>query len=259
MKLKFYQKEWFGENLEGLAKHYGHKLTDLAGDQIYRAVYQKLLSNQFTNISENWILKKEALSHYLSNILKSFKIEHPHILSVGCGVGIVEHFLIRQGFNIDLQECQDLSIQYLHTKFPEEYKSINFIESLDLKQIDNSCYNVVMAITSTYCLPNTILASFLDSINRITSSNGYFIWYETVLTKQEIINALKNLVRGRTTEGLFWGWKRSTSSMIKLAKQHGFNLVKKSFLDSNNVPLDTNGNWPPKQAAWQMMVFKKND
>ncbi len=262
MKIELYQSHWFNVDLQELASCYKHPLNKVADEKIYQGIYEHLLYNNFKFVSQGWLNKKNALSNYLSEFFENNGLKHSKILSVGCGLGTVEKTLIQKGFKIDLQECQDISIKYLQNNFPEDFKKTNFINSIDLKEINDQSYNVAMAITSTYCLSDQILTNFLKSVHRIIDRNGFFIWYETALSFNDIFNFLKMKIRNNKPTGILWGWKRSLNTLIRKALKNGFKLVNSCYLDENNKVM-----YPRKfiffpigkNVAWQMMVFKKND
>lgn len=262
MQIPFYQTEWHNVNFLELAKILDHPLNKLAESNFYKAYYNNLLANNFYFLSQNWINKKNTLSNYLLKFFENNQLKNSKILSIGCGLGIVEQPLIKANFKIDLQECQDLSITYMQNNFPEDFKKVHFINSLDLKEINDHSYNVAMAITSTYCLTDQILIKFLESIYRIIDKNGLFILYETVLSFNDVLNFLKMKIRNIKPHGVLWGWKRSVNTLINEASKVGLNLVSSCYFDENNQII-----YPKKfmflpygkNVAWQMMVFKKND
>ncbi len=262
MKIKFYQSHWFNIDLQEIANCCGHSSNKVADQKFYEIVYEHLLYNNFNSISQNWINKKNTLSNYLVEFFENNQLKDSKILSVGCGFGIVEQPLIQANFKIDLQECQEISIKYMQSNFLEDFKKVHFINSLDLKEINDHNYNVAMAITSTYCLTDQILKKFLESIYRIINKNGFFIWYETALSLNDVLNFLKMKIRNVKPHGVLWGWKRSINTLIKEASKVGLNLVSSCYFDENNkiiYPKKIMSLPVGKNIAWQMMVFKKND
>ncbi len=260
MNIPFYQSEWFGINLASLADDLGHPRTAVANTHIYAAVYNRLLTEKKYAINPAWIEKKNTLSTWLLGYIKEKSLEKSKMLSVGCGLGVVEQPLIAQGFNLDLQECQSVSLDYLKTEYPQEYQKSNLIISEDLIDIPPASYDLVMAITSTYALDNSTLSHFLEAISRILKKGATFIFYETALTFSDIKYYLRKHITKRGMEGLLWGWKRSNCRLIQQIQKHGLVQDEAYYFDSNNHIVKPK-NWFrlffDSKIAWQMMIFKR--
>ncbi len=262
MKIPFYQETWFGIDLNALSKQENLSIESVASEKLYHHIYKELITNDVNLVADEWIKNKHCLSEWLSNFMHEKNLQQKLILSVGCGLGVVEQPLVKKGIRVDLQECQLLSIQYLQKNHPEEFQKINFIHSLDLKEIGGYSYDAVMAITSTYCLNDQALSEFLHTVHRILKKKGIFIWYETVLSATNIIHFLKNKLRGNKAEGVLWGWKRSQRTLMNQALKHNFVLEESYWFDKNNKAISPRtilGISLGLDAAWQMMVFQKND
>lgn len=260
MKIPFYQNEWFNINLLEIAKDVSHPLQKVAGENVYHIIYDKLLNKKAGILSSQWVKGKYNLSDWLFKYFNKNNLNQSSILSIGCGLGIVEQPLIQKGIKIDLQECQNISIQYFKNNYPDDFQKTKFIISQDLKEVSNNSYEVVMAITSTYCLTDDILADFFNSVQRILKKNGIFIWYETALSMNDIYSYFKNLRFPQN--GLLWGWKRSKKMFIKKAKKNKLVLSESYYFDSFNhliTPKTIFGIPIGKEISWQMLVFKKND
>lgn len=262
MKIPFYQTKWFNISLQGLAKKIGHKYEKVADSKIYHHLYKQLMTNYSSLITEDWIQKKHNLSNWLYKFLLKNKLDKGAILSVGCGLGVVEQPLIDKDLKIDLQECQDISIQYLAHMNIDTYKKANFLLSQDLGEIKGSSYDSVLSITSTYCLNNHEIKSFLSDINRIIKPKGIFIWYETSLSLNDFFQYIKNRLLFRKSEGILWGWKRSINSFVNFAKENNLYVKNIYFFDKDNNEVKINnifGLVKNPNIAWQMVVFQKYD
>lgn len=266
MKIPLRQTSWFGLNLEKLAQDLVHDVEKVAGSNVYSEVYKELLSSGCVGITPRWLKLKLTLSDWLSAFLKTQGLHKSSILSVGCGLGVVECSLIEQSINVDLQECQDISIQYLAKNHPDVYKKTRFILSQDLSNLTEASYDVVMAITSSYCLKDLEINEFFKAIHRILKPEGVFIFYETTLSLKEIFYHLKNklgdFVKKRKPQGILWGWKRSENVFIELAKNNDFFIKDKYHFNFDNEQ-ERSRTWfglfcNPK-VAWQMVVMKKNN
>ncbi|MBX9976740.1 MAG: methyltransferase domain-containing protein [Alphaproteobacteria bacterium] len=249
-------------DLEKLAMTVGHDRADVAGSNLYHQVYDELEKKKYAPITDAWIKNKHSLSAWLEKYFEKNNLGKGKTLSIGCGLGIVEQPLIDKGFHIDVQECQDKSIHYLSKKYPQTYKKTRFILSQDLKEIDDSIYDSILAITSTYCLTDLEVNAFLTSVSRILKQGGVFIWYETPLTWFDLFHYLKQSLLMRKSEGVLWGWKRSKNHFIRSAKKCNFSVKEFFYFDkkNNGINPSTLFDLPyDDRTSWQMMVFKKND
>ena len=243
MKIPFYQTEWLGVDLIKLAANINHDRSQIAGTKFYNAIYHNLFNNKGFLLSPAWawVQKKHNLSAWLHLFLNTIMSANPAILSVGCGFGIVELPLIQKGMNINLQECQNYSIEYLKKNYPEVFKKTSFIISEDLSDIPSNSYDVVMSITSSYCLNQETLLSFLKAVKRILKKGGVFIWYETVLSFEDIGYFIKStfyniIFRHKNYQDkVLWGWKRSMNHQSLRARSQGLKLCQTFYFDKNNL------------------------
>jgi ubiquinone/menaquinone biosynthesis C-methylase UbiE len=221
-----------------------------------------LAKTNYTYVTKEWIQNKHHLSTWLEAYLFKNKHDRGNILSIGCGLGVVEQPLIDKGMTFDLQECQDKSIGYLKEKYPKTYEKTHFILSNDLKEVGNAHYDTVLAITSTYCLTDEELDDFMKSVARILKPKGIFIWYETALTWRDLFNTFKQKLLRRKSKGVLWGWKRSHYNVVNCAQKHHLMSKASYFFDKHNheqtpftflrFPLDIH-------TPWQMIVLQKHD
>jgi len=260
MEIPFYQTEWLGINLAALARKEGIDCRRIGGTKFYNAFYQELFKGNNCNLNEAWLNKKYHLSNWLGSYFNSHLSKEAAILSVGCGFGVVEAPLIKMGYTIDLQECQPYSIQYMQKKHPKIFMKTKFVLSEDLRNMPSEKYDVVLSVTSTYCLQQKDLSQFLKAVRRILKKDGLFIWYETSLSMQEIITYLRTLIHPLDSHNtVLWGWKRLLTKQRALAQQSGFEYIHSFYFDKNNTqiqPRQVLGIPYGKSIAWQMGVYK---
>src|SRR5690606_12986703 len=101
----------------------------------------EILRDKHFPLNDAWIEQKKDFSQGIVSILESRISKQDKILSVGCGLGIVEIPLIESGYKVDLQECQNISIDYLKINFKDKFDKINFILSEDLSNIMSDTYS----------------------------------------------------------------------------------------------------------------------
>ncbi len=260
MKIPIHQTNWYDIDLEKIAKNISHPLSKLADEEFDRAFYHELLVNKRGNISESWVQKKHNLSDWLLTYINQNSLEKLPILSLGCGIGIVEQPLLKARLKVDLQECQEFSIQYLKNNHPSEFEKTKFILSLNLEDIPNDAYDVVLAIGVTYALSDTILSQFVHQVKRILKKGGIFIWCDPAITLKRFILYKYQILRGVHHAGVLWGWQRSIKIWDNLAATD--DLVRKElyFFDEDINLLNiksTLGRAFSDKVYWQMGIYQK--
>jgi ubiquinone/menaquinone biosynthesis C-methylase UbiE len=265
MKIPFYQTEWLGIKLKEVAEKVAHDPSKIAGTIFYDEIYKAIFAKASFSLDKKWLERKKNLSHWLQDLLEKNISKDAAVLSVGCGFGVVELPLIQQGIKIDLQECQTHSIQYLERNHLKDLKKSKFILSQDLSNIPTSSYDVVLAITSTYCLDDQTLLSFLLQVKRILKENGKFIWYETALTLEDISILIKEriinfILNKKNKEHVFWGWKRSIGSQALTANKYELKMIQSYYLNQDNFEVLTKkifGLPSTSSIAWQVGIYKR--
>ena len=262
MKLKFYQNDWLGLNLAEIGCKINHNKSHIAGSKFYNEIYHQVIGQNDFTLSQSWLEKKKNISDWIGSFLRSNIPSDASILSIGCGFGVVERPLIQEGMNITLQECQTHSLQYLQKKYPEVFEKTTLIISEDLSDIPSNSFDVIISITSTYCLNQETLCSFLESVKRILKKDGIFLWYETVLSLEDVLDVAYRLVRNVPSQDrVLWGWKRSLNRQHKLAKIYGFRQRKSHYFDGNNFeifPRKFMGIPYGNSVRWQMGIYKND-
>ncbi len=258
MKIPFYQNEWLGINLLEISKSIGLQENEVANSLLYEKFYQKLKEKGFP-LSQIWVDRKRELARKLSN-LRVLQGRAASVLSIGAGLGIVEANLIKKGWNVDTQECQPYSISYMKQQYPDQFKKTRFFLSTDLSEIPSNSYDMILAVTSSYCLNDDTLELFLQSVRRLLKKGGVFIWYETSLTWHDIIIHIKSKFLGHPS-GVLWGWKRSFKTVNKLAQKNGFSLLDHLYLDQDNKEISSSeriGLPTNKNVAWQLGIYQRD-
>ena len=262
MNVIFNQTHWHGYCLQSLAESKGLPLDSIAGAEIYSAVYEKLKADKYQTISLSFCESKKRLAQWLESFFHSQHISsQSKILSIGCGMGLVESPLRKVGFEIDLQECQEQSFDYMMKRYPVEFKKSKLIISQDLESINNQTYDCVMAITSTYPLEERQLSSFLASVSRVLKKGGIFIWYDTSYNFSHLFHQIYWFLRNTKHAGIPWGYKRCLKHWNRKVKQTDLAYETYFYFDKENHLLESKrllGLPLNNKTAWQMGIYRKH-
>lgn len=260
MEIPFYQAKWHGIDICDIAVKINHNFDDLANSNIYKSLYEQMALREDFSISDGFVEEKKRLSSWVFDKLKEKGCQKSNILSLGCGLGLVELELFKKGIRVDLQESQEISIEYIKRFHRDMFKDFNFICSQDLNNIGPRKYDVVLAITCSYCLDIDTIKLFLEDVRRVLKDDGFFIWYDAAFSFSTMIKNIYWNFRNTHHAGIFWGWLRSIPLWIKMAKQQGFSVEGISFFDEKNnivMPFKLFNIPFGNIAKWQAIVLKK--
>ena len=203
MKIPFYQTTWNDISLVELARELRHPLAVLPDARFYALYYKKLL-----NLGEKWKTGKKYQTQWLKAQIEKYDDIQAKVLSIGAGTGIIEIPLIEAGYDIHLQECQEESLKIFGAQ------DLTTCYNKDLKKIENTSFNIIIAIAMTYALSDEELKSFFNSCSALLKKNGKLIVLDTSLSWQEIYAYFRNRSFYRKNQ-LLWGAKRSINFFKK--------------------------------------------
>lgn len=227
----FYQESWHGISLEDLQAKYGRNVSETSNDVLYGMFYEIFRQNGYNYSPEfyaNKMRAKERIREFLfTNEAQTHKNK---ILSVGSGLGLIEESLIAEGFDIDLQECNNESFDFIRQKGIISHNRL--IVSSDLKKISSDIYDIIYIHNVGYSLKPKDLFSLIKDCKRILKEDGTLYitgdgsYYWTLL---------KTLFFPH--RGILWGWRRPWWTTVLYGKLAGFQSVTHTFLDSDFEPV----------------------
>lgn len=240
---KCYQTEWHGINFFDVAEVSSKKLADAKFyEAFYKAFFERYTS--WNDLSEGWRQSKEVWA----NFIVDQTVPDSNILSVGCGLGYVEHIL-RQKLrpNLFIHEVAPAAWQWVDNEFTPDKKLQGLIPGCvpnDLK------FDLVYCATIDYALDDNELVALLKGVRFHLSDNGGkcliisasfqnrpvgivgWFRYFARLAKQGIMSILDKL--GLVSRGQFWGWVRTRSEYREIMRKVGFKDIKDGFIDQEN-------------------------
>ena len=113
----FFQTQWQNISLLDIAKQKKIDPNTVAASDFYEAFYDQFDESGY-NFDIDWIRIKQAQTDKMRYFInkKLSANSNARFLSIGVGTGFVEESLLNEGFKIDLQECQPVSLNYLRKK-----------------------------------------------------------------------------------------------------------------------------------------------
>jgi 2-polyprenyl-3-methyl-5-hydroxy-6-metoxy-1,4-benzoquinol methylase len=220
MEFLFYQDEWQGLKLQEI---YHAQNRTIADSTFYRSFYETLLT-QGKDISKKWVAQKHNISEWLESeyLIPMLKRDiAPKILSIGAGLGIIEEPLLRKGYRIDLQECQEKSLENIIKAHPNVKYYI--CDCRNMRDISSNSYDMVYAVGVDYIFGRYDYKIMLDEIARLIKPDGIVIVVN--ISNISITGLFRELIRPfyygivkKDSRGIPWGYKRTLGEHFKIGR-----------------------------------------
>ena len=121
---KIYQRQWHGINFNSFAEI---SENHMAGSKFYEKFYETFFKKfkSYDDLDKLWVKEKLDCIQILEKSKKFNKTAK--ILSIGCGIGIIEKELIKKGFsNIEVTEVAAQPLVWLKEYLPANKMHIGF-------------------------------------------------------------------------------------------------------------------------------------
>ena len=235
---KFYQTEWHGIPFTSFTRPSMQKLAD---SDFYSLFYSAFFKKYKTvnDLAPEWINLKESAAAFIGTKIN----KQQSVLSIGCGLGIIELYLLRKGYsNLDITEVSATPLAWLKPLLPEEQV---FIGHFPRCLPQGKKYDVILLASIEYFFKQKEMLYMLEECKALLKENGRCIllsWsfdFVKKSLKYRIIYALKCLLKAtvcrfsRRAPFQFWGYIRERSEFLALFRKAGFNQVQDGMLTDN--------------------------
>lgn len=234
---RFYQQEWHGIPFRQFARL---SSTELAGAEFYGAFYKAFFERYGSpqQLEPGWLTVKEQTLDFLK--------QHPamqperRILSLGCGLGIIEGRLLDLGYrNLEINEVSREPLRWIAPRLPEDRVHVGFFPAC--VPADRT-YDVILLIGIDGVFDDPQLVAILRDVRSRLRPGGTCIllsWSHHVgrSAVTVVMDAVKDgvkLVLDRLRVrplGQFWGYTRSASEIKKAVRSAGFARLSDGMLD----------------------------
>ena len=228
---KMYQKEWHGIEFKSFSTS---DINNIAGQDFYDIFYKKFFDkfSCFNDLDPSWVDYKTNIA---KNIIREIG-EKKHILSIGCGIGIVEEYVAKKNPNISLVVTEP-SINV--SRWIRDIPNIDLIDGYFPQALSkNQKFDMAFANGIDYVFNNYEYESFLKSIIEYGIEEFVMIsvsYYRPGI-KSYIKQSAKKILNilGLYDYGQFWGYMRTIDEQKKLMLKSGFSRVE-LMLQSNDT------------------------
>lgn len=236
---KLYQTSWHGMPFESFTKLSTSHLPD---SSFYASFYENFHRKYrgFDDLDQSWVSLKHQAAGFIINNPKIKKGDR--ILSIGCGLGLIEMVLLQEGFlKLEITEVSEAPLRWVLPLVPSENVHIGvFPDCIP----HNEKYNFVLLASVEYFLDNAEFSSLLRSVHERLLPGGMCLlisWsFDTLrLLPQRLVVGIKDFVRlvlekaGVRTRGQFWGYVRRPEEFYLAMGTAGFTHLRDGTLDTN--------------------------
>jgi hypothetical protein len=239
---RLYQTHWQEIQFADFAKL---SSSELAGPEFYQAFYREFFRRyqRWEQLSPKWLEQKRRCA----DLVLARSWNGARILSVGCGLGIMEHHIHATEPDRDLfiHEVASSAWAWVGTEFAGQRKLIGAIPECVPKDVR---FDMVFLSGVDYAMDDEALVGLLAAIRPFLTGadgaqclliSGSFQDTPASLARKAVavVRGLKavaaaalDMVRLRP-RGQFWGWTRTRNEYRSLMRHAGYHDIEDGFID----------------------------
>jgi SAM-dependent methyltransferase len=234
---KQYETIWHGIPFESFTTLSASHLPDSSFyNRFYELLHQKYQG--VDDLNQSWVSLKRQVAGLIIN---NPKIQQgDRILSIGCGLGVIEMVLLQEGFlNVEITEVSEAPLRWIQQLLPSKNVHVGFFP--DCVPHDEK-FDLVLLASVEYFLDNVELLSLLRSVhNRLLPGGTCLLvsWsLDIVRLPQRLILRVKELIRclidkeaGKNC-GQFIGYFRRPVEFRRAMRAAGYVHYRDGMLDT---------------------------
>ena len=240
---RFYQESWQGIPFT----RFSHlSFFHLAGPKFYAVFYEELFRRykDWDDLPAAWRTNKRTDARWLLGELDGLSRGDaevpPRVLSIGSGVGYMEHVLLEERPDLELHvnEPSTVGMKWLRTHIPGDRIYIGLPPACLPADV---LYDMIYLSTVDYGIPTRELQYLLRELRAQLAPGGVLVLLSASLLEEDsvvgsFVNAIKIVIRaGLHYLGIrrqqFWGWRRTRQEYRELLRQADFAEVEDGWLD----------------------------
>lgn len=238
---RMYQTEWQDIQFADIFKL---SSTELAGPEFYQAFYDEFFRRYrgWEQLSPAWRESKELWARF---VLSRYKAGG-RVLSVGCGLGAIEHYMHSQNQQLELfiHDVAPSAWRWIGAEFAEERKFLGMIPAC---LPDGIRFKLIYLAAVDYALDDGSLVALLAALRLCLGNGGgqclliSASFQDTPVTiKERALSLARELktrsepvlkICGLRSHGQFWGWSRTQKDYQSLMRRADFHAIEDGFID----------------------------
>lgn len=233
---KMYQQEWFGIEFSSFTVPSARTLASADFyEKFYQAFFQRYAS--WRNLDHHWLEQKKRIARFILDQVGS----ESAILSIGCGLGCVEHYILEMSgpkIRLEAQEVAPTSLRWIKAEVPPERLHLGSFPQC----LPPECkYDLIFMSAMDYCLDQPSLLGLLQQVRQRLLSGGRcmlvsasfrpaepLIQRTVAMAKQVVAELAVRL--GLLQRGQFWGWSRNAEEYHKVFLNAGLVKLQDGFI-----------------------------
>lgn len=243
----FYQESWQGIPFTAISHL---SFFHLAESKFYSTFYEELFRRyaDWDDLPSEWRQSKRHNARWLmgrmAELEKNKEEEHPlRVLSIGSGVGYMEHFLLTEKPDMELHvnEPSTVGLKWLRQHLSAERIYIGMPPACLPSDVK---YDMIYLSAVDYGIPQRELRFLLSELRAQLMPGGELVCLSASLLEEDslvgsFVNAIKIGIRAvlhflGVRRQQFWGWRRTRAEYRQLFTQAGFTSVDDGFLDDGS-------------------------
>jgi hypothetical protein len=235
--IKMYQKEWHGIDFKSFSTS---DINNIPGQDFYDDFYHKFFNkfSCFDDLDPEWVDYKIAIAKKLIREIGNKK----NILSIGCGIGIVEEHIAKKMPNTNLVVTEPSANV---SRWISGVSNIDLIDGYFPEALSkNLRFDMAFANGIDYVFNNNEYETFLKSIV------GYGIKEFVMVSVSYYRPGIKSYIKQNTKKmlntlglysfGQFWGYMRTIDEQKKMLFKAGFSVVEVTFQSNDTIIIKAN-------------------
>lgn len=220
--IRLYQRAWHNIDFESFTKCSAKKI---AGKNFYDKFYEQFFDKfkSFKDLDEDWVKYKSLIANKLIKEIQSKK----NILSIGCGIGIVEKHIV--------ENIKDVNIIAIE---PSENTS-KWVKDIPQIKVKDGYFPYILDANLNFDM------SFANGVDYVFNDKEYEIFLKSIIDygikdfilissskyKPSLKISIKNLIKniliyvGLYNKHQFWGYCRTLNEQTAILKKTGFNVI----------------------------------
>ncbi len=238
---RFYQTQWQGISFKDLPRL---STTEVAGKEFYNSFYHEVFRRYegYDKLDTMWRYVKNEKADWIAKRLPLGS----RVLSVGCGLGYIEHCLYqehKQNFDLHVQDYASDALVWLSRELPASRIHLNAGVGC---QTESGMFDYIYLSDVDYAVEETGMIDLLSDLKKKLRQSGTCLMISASFLEETPKFAERIKCRGKEAVkhvlerwGLyhrdqFWGWKRTRSEYRELMRKAGYLSISDGFIETPN-------------------------
>jgi len=239
-----YQADWLGIQFRDIAPV---SATTRADGTFYNAFYEKFFARyqHWDELGAEWLRCKQAVATMIRGLMLEDGRPPRSVLSVGCGNGCIEHFLLEANpsLALDVVDVSEQALRWIrHELDPRHLFVGTFPECLP----SDRTYDLIFVNAFDYSLTTKEFVAFIrEARSRLADGGALLVISMSLETPSDVLRRVARhtraaFVRVIDTFGMnrawqFWGWYRSEADYLASMRAGGFSALTYGVVPGGDV------------------------